>query len=517
MKKWQTHSTAAAKWYLDLRKSNQLLDDFVAQYNADRPLREQLRSNHVKLVQELLELYRIVLWKRQSAGELLIPGTILPYLATNNVQLCRRMPCTGRSIQNLRDRLQAAGLIQEEVWHGSNAAYEIALHPAILYITRKGSGRWPGAESVEQAVRERKAAAVWKSGESGVENGVKRQREPGEGQAAYGEKNAVFTEKLSPYCTLSFLDTNELNQLAVDRCGNRAEAGDHRAGEQRRNFLTGYETDSDECIKPPRVARRPPGGEVVRGEVVRGDVVRGEMVRGDVVKGDVVRGDVVKGDLATSTVGQGAGREDRDALAKGLGVGRGAGGQGKESIATLPQTFSETVAGLPQKLGRRIFREVSKVWEVAREELYAGEWIADTERERAKARLAEYYVDADPQRYVAGTAEICERIRLVRKWIDRGAAQSPTLSRWVPIPSVYFDYRNERGFRRTKPWFKQHMAKRQEIGDRIAVARAVQRYRRCLQGAEGSMGPVALYQLLQERLRERGKGVAAQFCAAVLG
>jgi hypothetical protein len=305
-----------------------------------------------------------------------------------------------------------------------------------------------------------------------VEIAATRPAEQDANQPPYEEKKAVFAENFSSICTLSLQDTNQLNQLEIDPCGKGAGADEDRSGDRRRNFLTGYETDSDEYPPlslrdispdgeiPPRVARRPPVGEREIGR---------------------------KGDGETGKWGYGE---------------------------ALPQTFGEVVAQLPEKLGRRIFREVSKVWEVAQEELYAGEWIADSERERAKTRLAEYYIYADPKRYEAGTAEICERIRLVRKWIDRGRQSGQ--ERWVPIPSVYFDYRNKRGFGRTKAWYKKHIAKRQEIGDKIAVARAVGRYRKCLAAGPGPEGPMEVYRQLKDKLRERGKGVMLRFQNAVI-
>ena len=476
MKPVDDSSERFTEYYLDLRKSMLLVEDFTTRYNQNKPLRKQLRACHVALIQRLLDIQRTVLWTQQSGRSLLPPDMPLPYLSTNNAYLGKKTRCSTRTIQNLRHRLREAGLILDEIWHGSKANYEIRLNPEVIFLGRRGDRRnWISlfegkemmvdacedhqdpetiniasvdplkTEDLEQPISD--ATEVWKTAAAPVEIPFKQGIQQGFDHPSYEEKNTVFSENFSSKCTLSLPDTNQLNQLEIDPCGKAAGTDADRSGDQRRIFLTGYETDSDEPRKPPRVARRPP-----------------------------------------------VGRE------------QGTGG--------VQQTFGEVVQELPEKLGRRIFREVSKVWAMAREELYVGEWIADTERERAKARLAEYYLYAQPERYEAGTAEICERIQLVRKWIDRGRQQGQ--ERWVPIPSVYFDYRNGRGFSRTKAWFKKHMAKRREIGDNIAVAKAVGRYQRCVEDEQSKRGPLEIYQELRERLRERGEEVMIKFCDAVM-
>jgi hypothetical protein len=330
------------------------------------------------------------------------------------------------------------------------------------------------------------APGVWKTAAVPVEIASTAPAERSAVQPPYEEKNTVFSENLSSKCTLSLLDTNQLNQLEIDRCGKGAGTDVDRAGSQRRIFFTGYETIGDSRDTPPRVARRPPVGDGVMGR--QGDGEKPPLSGGLFVPPAQAGANPLVGKNFPTTVG---GSDEQ----------------------VLPATFGEVVAGLPDKLGRRIFREVSKVWALALEELYAWEWIADTERERAMARLAEYYVDARPERYAAGTAEICERIRLVRKWIHRGRQQG--LERWVPIPSVYFDHRNTRGFSRTKAWFKKHCAKRRDIGDNIAIARAVRRYERCLRGEDRSQGPMEVYQKLVRQLGKRSEVVVERFCEMV--
>lgn len=124
-------------FHLHLYRSKALLEKFVDRYNADKQLRERLRLNHIALMNKLLEIYQTVLEYNVANGKLSRRGAPLPYLSTNNIQLAKGMLCRTRTIQNLRQRLSEAGLITEEVWHGSKANYKLRLNPGVLYLASR--------------------------------------------------------------------------------------------------------------------------------------------------------------------------------------------------------------------------------------------------------------------------------------------------------------------------------------------------------------------------------------------
>jgi len=126
----------ALKW----AKSKKLLDTYIEQYNAGRKLSEQLRANHKTLAEKLLFLYSAMLAKEQAWGSGFQPGTPLPLLRTNNAQLRDMLGCSERTIINLRARLKASKLIVCEVFHGSNAQYEMQLCPDVLHVEEQGKG-----------------------------------------------------------------------------------------------------------------------------------------------------------------------------------------------------------------------------------------------------------------------------------------------------------------------------------------------------------------------------------------
>ena len=107
-----------ASYQIKWRKSKKLLDAYIERYNADKPLREQLRAPHKALAQHLLFLYSAAIAREQAYGVGIAEMSTLPMLRTNNAQLADAMGCNERSIQNHRKRLKAAKVILEEVFHG---------------------------------------------------------------------------------------------------------------------------------------------------------------------------------------------------------------------------------------------------------------------------------------------------------------------------------------------------------------------------------------------------------------
>lgn len=118
---------------LKLGVSKALAKAWVDNYNQGKKLNERLRSAHLTLIDKLLYYFE------QHLGKLAYGHEISP-LRTNNVQLAKALGCSQRTIHNLRERLEASGLIREE-WNGSNTSWAVYLNPAILAI-RTQSGQW---------------------------------------------------------------------------------------------------------------------------------------------------------------------------------------------------------------------------------------------------------------------------------------------------------------------------------------------------------------------------------------
>ncbi|MCB0654190.1 MAG: hypothetical protein KDC85_23115 [Saprospiraceae bacterium] len=180
-----------------------------------------------------------------------------------------------------------------------------------------------------------------------------------------------------------------------------------------------------------------------------------------------------------------------------------------------PDTVAEAVAHRPKPIREKIQRHVDRLFSIALINLYDGRWLTDEEKEKGKARLAEYFAYSDPNRYTAGADEITGRIILVKVWIQRKEKKGDT--RWTtPIPSAYFDIRNEKGFSQTKAWYKKHKAVRHEITLKTTVTKAVNFYMRSLEDG-AKMSPSEAYRIITQRLGKRSQELVRLFNEQIAG
>ena len=181
---------------------------------------------------------------------------------------------------------------------------------------------------------------------------------------------------------------------------------------------------------------------------------------------------------------------------------------GRTPTDQAPDCFEDATAGLPASVTEKIARQVDFIMTCAKLNLYADKWISENEEERARARLAEYFIYSDPERFIAGANEIIGRIYLVKKWIERGQAKGQ--KRWVPIPSIYFDHRNPIGFTRTKSWYKKHLQAKNEIKDNELLTKGLRVYQKSLEDGS-TISPTEAYRRISQRLGKRSKTLLNKF------
>lgn len=437
-------SEYAVKW----AKSKKLLAAYIDQYNAGKRLGEQLRSNHKQLAEYLLHLYSLALAREQAYGERLTEGQDLPTLRTNNQQLANELGCTDRTIINLRARLKAAGVIKREVFHGTNAQYEIELSARVVHLQDKGDPHnaiyrfLPGFQPSQQC-------------EHGTEPGTCKQcmaksfrhtvssTIPGTNKLIE-LSGAEFQPPSDPQSVTPDFGVGdggkpvENRQKPVEKPRNGSEPG------TRPGLLTGYETAARPHQDSPPVAAHPP-----------------------------------KADPAGETPPEFA-----------------------------PDTVAEALAGLSEAAKRTIRRHLAVIWTCINLNLYGDKWISEAEAERGQARLAEYFTYAHPDGWAGGAAEIIERVMLVRKWIERGWKEDK--KRWVPLPSDYFDFRNRTGFRATKKWYKDHIRSKAEIKANELLTKAVKEFLKSHE--EGAVrGPTETYRRISQRLGKHDRSLLDRF------
>lgn len=435
-------------------KSKKLLSAHIEYYNQDKPLGDQLRSAHRKLMEYLLYLYSLTLKKKQAIEGPLLPGGALPALYTNNEQLAQEMGCSVRTIQNLRRRLIEADFITGEVWHGSNSSYEVYLSFNTVHLEWRGDPcnvvrNFAPFVSENRADEAASAAPAAAPPTKSLRHTVSRNR-------TQVTKELIELSGVDDPQTLGFqLETNFSN---VESRGKRPKCVENTAdnpqlvsNQDTQDTFSGYETGRTQAGDSPPSCAAPPQED-------------GE---------------------------QRAGRPDPKAK------------------NPKPDSLVEVVEGLPDQQVRSIGRHVDVIYNAAIAELYPDKWICDQEKARTRARIAEYFIYAKPERYGAGAAEIMDRIMLVRKWIERGAWQDK--KRWVPLPSIYFDYRNEKnGFTKTKPWYKAHKQAKREFKDNELLTKAMKEYLKSQEDG-AAVSPAETYRRIAQRLGKRSKKLLERF------
>jgi hypothetical protein len=121
---------------IDLACSNRILEQKVREYNLKQSNRGNLiKSAPAAMGEKLIRLYKQYFrtWQAQN-GFSYKPGNELPYLEVNNQFLSDIMQCSERTVRNYRVRLVSLGLIQETVFHGTNAPFELRINPEFLHF-----------------------------------------------------------------------------------------------------------------------------------------------------------------------------------------------------------------------------------------------------------------------------------------------------------------------------------------------------------------------------------------------
>ncbi|MEZ4991869.1 MAG: hypothetical protein R2824_15720 [Saprospiraceae bacterium] len=438
----------AVKWH----KSKKLLESYIERYNTGKRLSEQLRSNHKKLAEYLLHIYRLAIDAENAFGEGIHQNRPLPLLRTNNQQLAAEMGCTDRTIINLRARLKAAGVIKREIFHGTNAQYEIEFSEQVLHLQHKGEPDnaihhfVPGAAPSQQH-KPGTAAPTPKTGMTKSFRHTVTSTGPVTNQLIElsGANFQPEPENQSVVAAQAVGDGGEPVENAPEPVEN-PQMGIGRV--TKPELRTGYETAAPDGQNSPPVAARPPA-------------------------------------------------EDLDPVTP---------------PEFAPDTVAEALAGLSEAAQTTIRRHLLVIWTCINLNLYPDKWISEGETERGQARLAEYFTYAHPDGWPGGAAEIIERVMLVRKWIERGRKEDK--KRWVPLPADYFDFRNPTGFRATKKWYKDHMRAKAEIKANELLTKAVKEYLRSHQDG-AKYGPSEAYRRIKQRLGKYDQSLLERFHAQI--
>lgn len=174
-----------------------------------------------------------------------------------------------------------------------------------------------------------------------------------------------------------------------------------------------------------------------------------------------------------------------------------------------PDTLAEVLAGLDRPDALALDRLVQMMTRAAVITLYSDWWIADSEYERIRARLAEYLRYSGKHLWKDGAHQVIERMGLVAKWIKD---HYPNGDYKKQLPSIYFDIRNEgkAAFTGTKSWYLRHKEEQRKIHNSILLTKAINEYLRSLEPG-AAVGPAEAYRKISQRLNKRDKGLLIKF------
>ncbi|MEM9526644.1 MAG: hypothetical protein AAGA31_08555 [Bacteroidota bacterium] len=180
-----------------------------------------------------------------------------------------------------------------------------------------------------------------------------------------------------------------------------------------------------------------------------------------------------------------------------------------------PTTVAQAVADLPPHLVGRLRPLMDAVWNHAMEELE--EWLPGylipAEVERGRAALAEFFVYSNPKCWKAAATEFLKRIDLAAGWCSR--RQAAGKKAFIPLPSRYFNHRNQSGFIATKAWYKTYRHQLLVAARDKEVSRALNLYWRSLQGETAISKEEAVRQIKQRLEKRGGPDLYAQFTSKV--
>jgi hypothetical protein len=438
---------------LHLAKSKRnCLRPLVNQYNQGKPLRDRLRSSHIKLAEYLLNLYYYRLNSAQGAGRrVLVPRQPLPTLRTSNGALAQEMGVGKRTIINLRQRLEQAGLIAYAAWHGTNSSYELDINPMVMHLQTKQVN--DNHNSLFFCVDVKTLRHI----ETGnlLQDTNKLINKSGAASPT-GVDNQSFTvvedveKSLKPWKEAE----KPVEKAATEAARDNQEAASPTAQD---NLGTGYET-----IENPTVARGQEPSPPSSAAPPRSEPAETLPFELDDAVGHL--------DLP-----------DRNEV---------------ERIGRSVWAYAHEVLYSDKWLSNSVKWEA----QVAITE-YLAWWVKPGGYDKAKTilrrriRMVRRWLDNDP----------------VLKKQKLGDLDGVRRTRWIPLPNSYFDMRNEHGFHKTREWYNKSQKDQAKDKRDEVLTKAVNQYEKSLlPGAE--YGPDQAYHVLTQALRKKyGTGIIREF------
>jgi hypothetical protein len=154
-----------------------------------------------------------------------------------------------------------------------------------------------------------------------------------------------------------------------------------------------------------------------------------------------------------------------------------------------------------------------RLWHFAKLLLYKDTFLTEFQEKQAKEMLIAWYEPVSDKSLSNVHQNYCERISLVRDFIDRDPEK-----RFVQLPYKYFDLTNPSGFRGTKVWHQKHQKRKEEVSKKLILHAQIRKFlNNDKKSTEKRRSPLTVYKECETRIGKLGDSNLMQmFYAAVL-
>lgn len=340
-------------------------------------------------------------------------SNIIP-CSTNNEEIGKEVGCSGRTVRRHLVKLASMGFIIEKGYHGPTQNFELWINQEIIQVV-------PHIFSIDLEKDYRKAKVIEQ------QKTIELQPET-EDVIQYLEKvvKTTLNKRKNGLSPNSFADKMSAIKENISFRNNKKNINAEKLSES-------HPTDAEKPLTD---------------NFERFDASRRETSFNGTNKSE--GGDFGANDEKYSAGGGGLGSR----LARKMGIERPNSNKSEDKLAS--PTMKDALQTPPFRDGQ-LFTLAQKLsnslWKVSAALLYNETPLNDSEILRARKILLLYYATAqNSEEMQSFHLNYMERIAMVRRWMNRKR------SRYVPIPSVYFDPRHKGGFSDTSEWLKKRLA-----------------------------------------------------------
>ena len=137
------------------------------------------------------------------------------------------------------------------------------------------------------------------------------------------------------------------------------------------------------------------------------------------------------------------------------------------------------------------------LWDLSKKLLYGKTYLTGSQNQKAVQLIENLYAPVDKENLQKVHENYCKRINLVKRYVDRNPSK-----RFVPLPYIFFDTKNQNGFCGTKKWLQQQVERRKQVKKECLLLQELNRYKENERRRDNMRIPVLkMFRLCEERIK----------------